>query len=289
LTWSPGVSNSLTLWDTATGEACVTLPTGFLAHVLFSPDGTRVLTVSDQRRKLSLWDASTGKEVLAIPVSEGLVEAPTFSPDGRWILCACGDKAARTWSADTGEVHACFRGHQVRLGTATFSPDATRVVTASADGTLRIWNPQPGRGYPFILYPAPTIKQVAFSSNGRRLATGGSQAAVWDSQTGQGLHTLRGLASLANSPVRQQILGETVSVEFSSDGRRLLVATKEGLARIRKPTLFGFGREIEEEVPFTPVRLFDVENGKEILGFRGPRGEIGQAAFSPNGKLVLAA
>jgi WD40 repeat protein len=69
----------------------------------------------------------------------------------------------------------------------------------------------------------------------------------------------------------------------------LLVATKENPAKVRKRPLLGFGKEIEEEILCTPVRLWDVETGKEVQTFQGPRGEVGRAAFSPDGKLVLAA
>jgi WD40 repeat protein len=276
-------------FDAATGEARVSLPTGFLVHVLFSPDGARVLTVSHERRKLSLWDAPSGKEVLGIPVPAGVAGPPSFSPNGRWVLCACHDKAARIWSADTGEELSCFRGHQSGVGSAAFSPDGARVVTASTDGTVRIWNPQPGRDYARVLPGSQGMSQVDFSPDGRRLATGGRHAGLWDIEAGKLLHTLRGLASLADSLMREEILGTVLSLEFSADGRRLLVATKEGPAKILKRTLFGFGRDAEEQVPFTPVRLWDVEAGKEMLGFRGARAEVGRAAFSPNGKLILAA
>jgi WD40 repeat protein/tRNA A-37 threonylcarbamoyl transferase component Bud32 len=288
LTWSPAASNGITLWDADTGEARVTLPTGFFSHALFNPDGTRVLTAPHDRGKLSLWDTASGKEALAIRVSAGVNGAPSYSANGRWILCACADKSARIWSADTGEELWCFRGHQVGVASTAFSPDGAHVVTASADGTVRIWNLQRDRDYARVLHGQGML-QVAFSPNGRRLAAASFDPSLWDVETGELRHTLRGLAFLAGSPAREQILGGTVSLEFSADSRRLLVATKEGPARIVKPTLFGFGKNIEQEVPLTPVRLWDVETGKEVRAFRGPRGEVGRAAFSPDGKLVLAA
>lgn len=297
VTWSPGVSNAITLWDATDGKARLELPTGFIAHVMFNPDASRVLSVPSDRGKISLWDPANGKEALVIRVPAGVTGPPSYSPDARWIVAACGDKSARIWSADTGEELWCFRGHQLGFWSTAFSPDGKRVVTVSQDGTARIWSTERGRDFARVFRASHPMHHVAFSPNGKRLATSAfdrflvnqEHPTLWDAETGKPLHTLRGLAKLGNLPVRNRILGPTLSLEFSGDGRHLLVATKENPAKVRKRPFLGFGKEIEEEIPCTPVRLWDVETGKETRAFQGPRGEIGRAAFSPNGKLVLAA
>ncbi|MBM4068581.1 MAG: hypothetical protein FJ271_06500 [Planctomycetes bacterium] len=297
LTWAPGASNAITLWDSTTGDARVTLPTGFQASVGFNTDGSRVVVVPSNRTRISLWDVATAKEALVIRVASGVNGPPSYSPDARWIVAACGDKSARIWSADTGEELWCFRGHQLGFSSAAFSPDGKRVVTVSQDGTARIWSTERGRDYARVFQASHPMHHVTFSPHGKRLATSAfdrfyfnqEHPTLWDVETGKPLHTLRGLAKLGNLPVRNRILGATLSLEFSGDGRHLLVATKENSAKVRKRPLLGVGKEIEEAIPGTPVRLWDVVNGKEVRAFQGPRGEIGPAAFSPNGKLVLAA
>ena len=45
----------------------------------------------------------------------------------------------------------------------------------------------------------------------------------------------------------------------------------------------------EKEVPFTPVRLWNVKTGQEVVGFRGHEGGVDLAQFSADGKRLLTA
>lgn len=58
---------------------------------VFSPDGARVLTASDDGTA-RLWDAATGKEIAVLRGHESGVISAVFSPDGRRILTASTDK-----------------------------------------------------------------------------------------------------------------------------------------------------------------------------------------------------
>jgi WD40 repeat protein len=303
LTWSPASDNGITLWDPRTGSMSATLrgvPGESIRHARYSPDGRRVLT-AHSGGTLRLWDARGGQAGLVIRVPAGTMGVPSFSPNGQWILSACGDKSARIWSAETGEELWCFRGHTMKLSSAAFSPDGRRVVTASADGTMRIWSTLRGQDYAIALRASAPVTHVAFSPDGRRLATaarttamdgtfmGMQHARLWDVQSGNPLHTLQGLQALKNSRVRDSVLGEVRSLEFSADGRRLLVASGDRPARLSRRKLLGFGDPVLEDLPFTPARLWDVASGRELLAFQGAEAEINRAAFSPDGKFVLAA
>jgi WD40 repeat protein len=303
LSWSPSFPDGLTIWDAIQGKELVSLrgrEGGLIRHAGYSPDGRKVLTTHSEGT-MRLWEASGGKEVLVIRAPSGLAGAPSFSPNGQWILGACADKAARIWSAQTGEELWCFRGHELGLGSAVFTPDGQRVVTASADGTVRIWSTLRGRDYARVLHTAHPVHRLAFSPDGRRLASGtqdpfrqgNERAQLWDARNGKALDTLADPGPLRRAPerdlVRDTHMGDILRLEFSSNGRRLLVASGECRARVSRTSLFGFGKTIEEDLPFTPVRIWDVETGKKVLAFEGPRGSVSGASFSPDGKFVLAA
>jgi hypothetical protein len=72
---------------------------------VFSPDGTRILTASDDNTA-RLWDAATGQPVAEPLRHEGGIRSAVFSSDGARILTASDDETARLWDAATGELHA---------------------------------------------------------------------------------------------------------------------------------------------------------------------------------------
>jgi WD40 repeat protein len=105
----------------------------------FSPDGTLVVTASDDRTA-RVWDASTGDEIAVLRGHESSVKSADFSPDGTRVLTASSDRTARLWDVATGAEIAVLKGRQGPVHSAAFSRDGTRVVTSSYDNTARVWD-----------------------------------------------------------------------------------------------------------------------------------------------------
>src|SRR5204862_816281 len=68
-----------------------------LYHAEFSPDGSKVLTASDDHTA-RVWDATTGQELLVLH-HDGEVYDAMFSPDGLRIVTSSRDKTARVWDS----------------------------------------------------------------------------------------------------------------------------------------------------------------------------------------------
>jgi WD40 repeat protein len=142
------------------------------------------------RASLAGWalQVDTLRARLAYDVGTFSVE---FSPDGRTILTADWDCAARRWDARTGQAlgeplrhRDGVRANGQQLNQAVHSRDGRHIATAGQDGTVWIWDAATGRpaGAP-IAHPGP-VSGVAFSSDGRVLATtSGDAAYLWDAAT----------------------------------------------------------------------------------------------------------
>src|SRR5208283_3357480 len=77
--------------------------TGWVRSAVFSPDGRRVLTGSDDETA-RLWEAESGKLLVTFQGHTGGVNSAVFSPDGRRVLTASADKTARLWEAESDKL-----------------------------------------------------------------------------------------------------------------------------------------------------------------------------------------
>ena len=68
----------------------------------FSPDGTRVVTASDDNTA-RLWDAKSGKPLGEAMEHKDRVWSAQFSPDGTRVVTASEDNTARLWDAQSGK------------------------------------------------------------------------------------------------------------------------------------------------------------------------------------------
>ena len=116
----------------------------FLTSADFSPDGTRIVTTSNDK-SARVWDATSGDALAILKGFWEKVGTAAFSPDGTRIVTASENGDARIWDATSGEVLAELEGHSGDVTDASFSPDGTRIVTASFDSTARVWDSSTGK------------------------------------------------------------------------------------------------------------------------------------------------
>jgi hypothetical protein len=85
-------------------------------------------------------DVATGKQLVSPMRHPKPVTSVAFSPDGKWVVTICADRAARVWNAATGDPVTPPLRHLATLIRATFLPDNRRIVTADADGHAWVWD-----------------------------------------------------------------------------------------------------------------------------------------------------
>jgi WD40 repeat protein len=178
----------------------------------------------------------------------------------------------------------------------TLSKNGTRLVSADG-GTVRLWDLTSRREVRALGGHRHWIGGLAFSPDGKQVATGGGDRTIrlWDAATGR---ELRALGSCE---------AEVDSVAFSPDGRLIACASRDGVIRLWDSS---GGREIrtirgheaqEMWVAFSPdgtqlasasrdatAALWDVATGKELRRFKGGDDGFLCVAFSPDGKRIAA-
>jgi eukaryotic-like serine/threonine-protein kinase len=187
-------------------------------------------------------------------IHDSRVRRAQVSPDGRWVVSACDDGAARVWEVDGGQLVSTTLKHRDILYQAAFSPDGQRVVTASKDGTARVWDARTGQPVSPPLQHRDLVVSAGFSPDGRRVATASFDftAQVWDSATGQRLAP----------PLKHT--GPVTEAAFSPDGKWVVTASSD-----------------------TTAQVWDAASGKPWGAPLRHGRSVSGAAFSPDGRWIV--
>jgi class 3 adenylate cyclase/GTPase SAR1 family protein len=185
-----------------------------------------------------------------------VVLSVSWSPDGKRIASASGDKTIRLWDGDTGEAITTLQGHRGSVNSVSWSPDGKRIASASGDKTIRLWDGDTGESIATLQGHSDPVNSVSWSPDGKRIASASDDKTIclWDGDTGESIATLQGHSGSVNS------------VSWSPEGQWLLSSSSiETLLWRIAPD----GAELAGELPgylgavFAPKGLF-------IAALRGP-------------------
>jgi WD40 repeat protein len=126
-----------------------------------------------------VWDLATGE--LIMNLDSGKYCAVHFSPHGKWLATAA--EKLCLWNVETWQK---MLETQAGSNVMCFAPDSRTLAVTDTHGQIRLIDPKTGKTLTTLAHPngAPTAGTIAFSSDGRFLATpsrfGREAAQVWD-------------------------------------------------------------------------------------------------------------
>ncbi|MEO8612448.1 MAG: WD40 repeat domain-containing protein, partial [Chloroflexota bacterium] len=198
LLWSP---DSRFMAVTATGVADISIldgMTGTTTHdlkghidgfgtrtVIWSPDSTKLVSWDDKGQFI-LWDAVRGELLKKLDSHVQLADGYNLSSNGQIAALPDSIGKIRLLNLQTGQITATLTGHLNKANTLLWQPGGNLLATQNSyGGSTTFWNGKDDRN---IIY-------------------------IWDSETGERVHTIRGFTGLA-------------SATWSPDGKQLLVGNE---------------------------------------------------------------
>lgn len=192
-----GDDRQAVLWDWRAAKAVARYGghKGPVRQAIFSEDGTRVVTVSEDGTA-RVFDRETEKLLHRFRHPQGVaVLCVAISPDGQHIATGASDSLARVWDLDPAaeieqsEPAILLEGHTAAVSSVAYAPDGKRLLTGSDDYIAKLWDTRPpadsntANAILSLAAHSREVTSVVFSVDGRQVLTGSrdGRAIVWPS------------------------------------------------------------------------------------------------------------
>jgi WD40 repeat protein len=199
----------------------------FFASLPLGPDGPRKPPPGRPVLVCGVWaDGVKADQTLevALPTHAGAVSALAFSPDGR-VLASGAEELITLWEVPSGKQRTLIKsGNDVRC--LAWSPDNRTVAQGTGFGYARLWNTATQKETLVLrhfnaekekdfVHSSNMMEGIAFSPDGKILATAANGVRLWTLGTGK-----------AKADLRSNI--QFYSVAFAPDGTSLAAGTYFG-------------------------------------------------------------
>lgn len=310
------------VWDLRSGDSSRVLGDHeqSVFSMSYSPDGARLAVgigadSATSSAIVRIWDVATGRLVTEFPAADGRVLALAYSPDGRRLITGGYDSRLSVRDVATGselysrpERNSAAPRHdrEAAIGTVAVSPDGQFVAAGFGHPTFhlpdyeqiaKVWNLATGEELATLHGHVNTICEVAFSHNGKFLATASDdhQVKLWSVEKWQLRGSLSGttrLKSVAFSNDDQWIaVGDAsgvVTIWETADGRggRLVTKLRGHADAVQRLAISPDGKTLATASWDNTIKLWDPLSGREMRTLRDQENWISCLAFSPDGNTL---
>lgn len=297
---SQGGDNNVCLWDARTGEFLRILTTHKDASSIdFSSDGKTLVSVNSDAN-VRLWNSHTGEQLKTIKQDRDL-EKVQYSPDGRIFACSeCYGKATvLLFDADTGELLHDLKmpGHAEWVTDFQFPPDG-QTLAVKTENEIYFWDVNTGELEKTITGYSDVVSSVAYSPDGKTLASLDDIVRIWDLDTQKLVKTL--------SKKTLSVKGSIRAIAYSPDGETLACGTMDmivlwSVSEWEKRGVLKGHRDGVSSVAFSPdgqtlasggwdgtIRLWNAHTGEHLKTFKKHASYVSTVLLSPNGQILAS-
>lgn len=343
------LDKTVKLWKPSTGKEQRSIPgfKGRIYNLEFSPDSENISVASEKEGvQLIPVRGETSKRSSSSLTAYGM--SYFKNSKGRWLIAASfSNRTVKVLSYPNLKIVRAIDGHSGPLSAVLPHPHKKLVLSISEDGTLRTWNMATGRLKQSIRISDLRLSKMALSPDKNRLAIAdhGGKIEIRATKDLKLIRTITAkekaggegieVVSLRFSPNNKQLTvgtlnnkllflnvkdgkelkrwelpGNCNSIDYSNDGRTLLLALSNNQALLweldqKAPArrFKGHSGSVREAV-YKPgsgnqvmatasndgtVRLWDCYNGQELLRLSGHSSDVLALVFTKNGQTLISA
>lgn len=264
--------------------AILSAHSGEVWHVAFSHDGTRLVSVGQDREAL-VWSVGPSQEDFEVlhrfgPHTGSICHA-AWSPDDTKLLMTTQDGEVNVWDVQSGHKKE-YREHIYTVGTAAWLPDGRHFVTGGMDGKIVLWNQDSTKRHHWLTTPY-RVQAVAVSPDGRHLVAI-SIRSVSSSSSSSAAAAASTSASSTSQPSRSWTRSADEAVRTAASVSRN-GNTNNSTTLDEEVEDLGGGSRVEGDER-QRIHFFDLE-GRQEVGSIYLWDELTSISFSEDSKYIL--